>query len=400
MVHLLRSFGPSPSWSRLDDITRITCEGFLGDLDSDQWELATLPLRDGGLGLRRADPFASIAFAAADRACKGVANALLPSVTMPDNSAASIESCVTLQRFPNARTSILESLRRAGDKCPSSDAKEQKEWSDVLMADLHTAWRARPNLDPLLAARSISASGPLASAWLTGVGCDEQHIPWIGRDEFSVLISLRFARPVFAEDTRCALCSTPMDQFGHHALTCMSGGHRTMVHHDVVDAFYHLASAALLHPQKEQYPFLPPHDRLRVDLKFRQSSRRPVFLDVAVTHPFGTVRGIQTVLANPPGTWAEQYARDNKNNKYILPTAAVDGKFVPLVVDTAGAWCEGAKDTFARLGRRLQVHYRYEKNYCSQLAAAHVAIILQRGLARLVLLHVGPSRGRRVASAE
>ena len=390
VVHLLRSFGPSAIWARLDASVRHTCEGFLGDFDDDQWTLATLPLRVGGLGLRQAHPFASIAFAAADRACKGVAEALLAPLLITDNAQLILESCDTLQRFNKSRSSILESLRKVGVKCPSSDAKEQKEWSDILMTELHEHWLARPDLDPLLVARSISAAGPLASAWLTGVGCDEQHLPWISRREFDVLISLRFARPVLPPNSRCKQCGKPSDEFGHHALTCLARGNRTMAHHDVVDAFVYLGSSALLHPLKEQYPFLPPNQRLRVDLAFRHTMRRSTFLDVAITHPFGTPEGRRFITANPPGAWAERFAQNTKVSKYGQPSREVDASFVPLVVDTAGAWCEGARLMFSKLGKRLTRHFRYEPSYCTQLAAAHVSVVLHRGIARLVLLQDGP----------
>ena len=118
--------------------------------------------------------------------------------------------------------------------------------------------------------------------------------------------------------------------------------------------------------------------------------RRSTFLDVAITHPFGTPEGRRFITANPPGAWAERFAQNTKVSKYGQPSREVDASFVPLVVDTAGAWCEGARLMFSKLGKRLTRHFRYEPSYCTQLAAAHVSVVLHRGIARLVLLQDGP----------
>eukprot|EP00760_Papus_ankaliazontas_P039848 PhM_4_TR9790/c1_g1_i3/m.24195 len=270
LVHLMRAFGTSFAFRQFDREFRSLAERILQPMSADEWALAELPLRHGGLGLRPCHPFAAIARAAARRAAAPTATLLLKSEVLT-HAESIVSQCPTLERFPTTRLSIMEDLRSLV-ATTHDDVSEQARWTHRLDQALADAWSAGPTVTARSKAIANSASAPLASAWLWGPGCDERRLPWMTSPEFLVAVLFRLGRDIFPADgsVKCRMCAAPLDAKGDHALTCLARGARTIVHHRIVEEFFALASAARLWPRKEDGNlFWPPHDNLRPDLVFR-----------------------------------------------------------------------------------------------------------------------------------
>ena len=90
------------------------------DLKDDQWTLATLPIRDGGLGIRSAAMLAPSAFLASAASTLGIENDILPARfhAIPDNAVG---------MATNARRAL------SNTDIPRLDLEiKQKEWGKVI----------------------------------------------------------------------------------------------------------------------------------------------------------------------------------------------------------------------------------------------------------------------------
>jgi hypothetical protein len=385
-VHLMRAFGHDTQLELLDGHMQDLCEPFIGSTNALQWELCTLPVKDGGLGMRPCAPIAALAHTASIRAATPTARLLRETANIdPVNSAGTIATCPWLSRSAlcGAKAQILALTALP----PPPDASEQRAWTAIVDAYRIADWESRA--PDTIRARRSSASAKFASAWLWGVGCDERRVPGMSSAQFNTCISLRVGRPVFAlspegYELPCGLCSGPspkkLDVGGNHALSCTGRGCRTALHNAIAREITDMARIALLQPQREVRAFVGKHDHLRVDLVFR--SGRPTTLDVAVTHPFGDPHHTQVALRTPGGA-ATAYEKV-KVSKYGEASTLAGFRFVPLIVDTLGAWGDNAIPTLSYIGRHSARHYREHPNYALQLAMARLSVVMQRSIADIV----------------
>ena len=133
-----------------------------------------------------------------------------------------------------------------------------------------------------------------------------------------------------------------MDVYGFHALTCRSGGGLGIRHNGLRDSFFHFvtkcgveASREVALPGSADRPadvFLPPSSLVIPGF----SPSQPVCLDFAVTNPQQPSRlPLASVSA---GAAAEAYEKKVKHPRYLAVCKASGMGFIPMVVETYGAW--------------------------------------------------------------
>ena len=123
------------------------------DLSEDQWTQATLPIRDGGLGIRSVAMLAPSAFLASATSTLQIQNDILPARFngVPDNA---------LDMTTNSWRKL------SGNDIPKIELRvKQKEWDRAVTKKNSTGLLERAN-GPLDKARVRAATAPHAGNWL------------------------------------------------------------------------------------------------------------------------------------------------------------------------------------------------------------------------------------------
>ena len=161
-------------------------------------------------------------------------------------------------------------------------------------------------------------------------------------------------------DTWCPKCDGILDRFSLHAGTCAAGGERTQRHNALRNLLASWADRAGLQPEVEKASLLLPQrpdearlsQRRPADIFLPSLSGGPAALDLAVTAPQrqeSLAQAGQQALAA-----ASHYAAVKSTYLQTSHTCAAQGvRFVPLVVETTGAWEPGASKTLQLLSRAV-----------------------------------------------
>jgi hypothetical protein len=137
---------------------------------------------------------------------------------------------------------------------------------------------------------------------------------------------------------QCPFCSTPfaVDLYGDHVLSCVSGGHKTLMHNDVVDVLAFNARKARMQPHLEPAPFVRVSDgsvfNRRADILIRPHGAgidAPIVSDVAITH-FATEQAIKNKWSSTPHGAANTYEERVKRPKYDIARISQGGDDVKL----------------------------------------------------------------------
>eukprot|EP00731_Ephydatia_muelleri_P031413 Em0022g927a len=160
-------------------------------------------------------------------------NAYNAMVRQPD--AISVESVLDVPHHQHALSSLIEEAD-----------------FNSLFSDATTVTKAR--------LQAISA--PQAHAWLK-----VQPSPKLGLalmpDEAQVILKWWLGLPLTPEGTPCPLCHHNMDAWGHHMLTCRSGGDVITRHNQLRDCIADVCHKANLSPQIEKGSGILPKDQSR-----------------------------------------------------------------------------------------------------------------------------------------
>ena len=144
---------------------------------------------------------------------------------------------------------------------------------------------------------------------------------------------------------------------GDHFLTCMHGGHKTLMHNKVVDILAREAYRAHAMPFRE--PVLFSNSNMRADLSLRLPGAgrdAPLVTDVAITH-FAAATTLRQGHIGPNAA-ATAYQQHHKDNKYRQPGLTPLLQFqhmelLPCVFDYLGAPAPDAQAFINRLGRSI-----------------------------------------------
>jgi len=169
LLHNLRSSFcvGHPALSEFDDVLRDCLQQILNvTLEDDQWKQATLPVRNGGLGIRKAHQIAPSAYLAS-----ATGTASLVSTILPDRLNSVIE-LYTPQAFA-AWTALGGSIPPTGES-----SKTQRAWDqDIVMKIQDQLLAAAP--DEYTKARLMAVSSPYSGDWLNAPGhhgCRVAHV--------------------------------------------------------------------------------------------------------------------------------------------------------------------------------------------------------------------------------
>ena len=310
-----RRHGPLEAFSIFDEalFKLINKEIFGGTVTPLAKQQLQLPIRMGGLGLRPTWPFA----AAAHVGCVEQVLDIQPDLDPPSS----------LERAYGLLTATqLESPIRS-----------QKALSKVLIEEQLSQWKRQLSMRHLAIVTSLEA--PSANLYLTKPTVWAKKL-FLSNEQLRQLLFFRLGLPLTQAPFSCPRCGHEADTFGDHVLRCMTGGEKSLLHSDLCRQLYSTCSSILLRPKKEEHPFADPALRCDVSILNATGSDSYLHMDLACTHVIQNNTRTMLRATTSAGGAATEYEsiKRNKYNPYLQNI-----EFVPMIVDTMGAWGEAAK---------------------------------------------------------
>ncbi|XP_063631534.1 uncharacterized protein LOC134802767 [Cydia splendana] len=338
-------------------------------LNPEQWDLASLPIRSGGLGVRRVRDVSLPAFLAS---ASGVVD-LVTRILSPNGNRVSI---------PYA-ADALAAWMALNPNAPRPEKPDvQRLWDDVGVKRIVEG--LIENAVGADRARLLAGSAPESGAWLQAL--PSPHLgTLLDNDSMRVAVALRLGCDVCVP--HLCICGTMVESNGHHALSCGRCAGRFPRHHALNDLVRRALVSANV-PCMLEPPGLSRSDGKRPDgLTLVPWQRGKCLLwDATCVSTFAASHIGRTVRA--AGAAAEVAAL-RKREKY----AELDGYlFVPLAVETAGCWCSEAREFFKEVGNRLRDRGLDPRS--GSFLVQRLSIAIQRGNAASVLGTFAPGMTR------
>jgi hypothetical protein len=329
--HLLRCSPCTnhPALTHLDECMRDGLESIINiHLDDIQWTQATLPIRDGGLGVRCVGLLASSAY-------------LASAATTQRLQAAILSRC---QSAPDDHVAELLTFRH--DSLPTpTDPLPTKQWIwDRPLVEKNKSIVLSSNNNPVHQARLLAVSSPHAGDWLTAL-----PIPSCGlildNEAVRVAVGLRLGLDL-CHPHPCK-CGSNVGSDGHHGFVCRLAFGRAIRHHEINDIIWRALQKADTPSTKE------PAGLFRSDGKrpdgatlIPWSKGKYMCWDATVVHTCAA-----SYLSNSSLSPASEHAANNKIAKYSgLPSTHV---FIPIAFETLGPINSSAIEFLNEVGRRL-----------------------------------------------
>ena len=301
------------------------------------WTQATLPVRCGGLGIRRTTDIAPPAYISSLFATADLVTAILS--LHPGEAIAN--------DLPEATEAIRAWKEQTGaEEEPQDTGKaKQKAW-DTISSDLIAANLLRDAESQVSRARLLAAARPESGVWLHAI-----PIPSVGThldaETLRIAVALRVGAPIC--HPHACRCGRQTDVLGHHALSCKHSAGRLPRHaeiNSIIKRELHRAG----HPSILEPVGLNRGDGKRPDgmTLAPYKNGRNLIWDATCVDTFAQTN--VTACALEVGR-AAQDAEVTKCGKYAA--LAVTYQFEPLAFETTGVFGPKTLNTIKEIGRRL-----------------------------------------------
>ena len=234
--HLLRC---SPStdlrWlDKFDDLLKSSVSSITNNaLSETQWLQATLPIKDGGLGIRRVASLALPAFLASAASTLQLQDHILASTHISDDPLA--ES--------------LKSLWEAtfGPSPAAQSAHRQSSWDRPGVLAAH-AKVEEARSSPFQRAGLLAARAPHSGDWLFALPISACGLRL---DDEAVRVAVALRLGIALGSAHICRCGANVDPSGVHSLTCRHAPGRAARHHALNDCIFRALGAAGIPSSKE-----------------------------------------------------------------------------------------------------------------------------------------------------
>ena len=368
LLHILRTSPAFQSslllaWDSLllSTFSEITNISF--NLEDQAWIQATLPVRYGGLGIRRASFLAPSAFLASAVGASSLMQEILPP-HMSQFSYPEKDFALTIwgEKLPTPVT-------------PPEEASSQKAWEEPRLSVVFNSLIA--SSDQVSKARLLAVSTSESGAWLLAPPISSLGLR-MSDDTIRIAIGLRVGAPLCLPH-KCVHCGSEVDQFGTHGLSCRFSQGRLSRHKAINDIIFHSLATANI-PSRLEPPGL-----------FRSDGKRPDGVSVAPwsqgKHLVWDATCVDTFCASNlrhsstcPGG-AAAMAESVKANKYAQLDPVY--QFQPIAVETCGSIGPDSLSFLKALGRRLMLTTGEPRSCSFMLQRLSVAV--QTGNATSIL---------------
>ena len=320
-----------PALESLDLLMRSGLENIVNcSLNDHQWLQAALPIRDGGLGIRRVASLASSAYLASAAATLELQSAILATdIVAPDGNMAE----------------LLEARRDTLPATMDPMPLKQSVWDRPLIERDKAIIRGDA-VGLVNQARLDAASSPHSADWLVALPIASCGLV-LDNEAVRVAVGLRLGLDLCSPHT--CHCGEHVGPDGHHGFVCRKAMGRSMRHHTINDIIWR----ALL---KADVPSVKEPTGL-----FRSDGKRP---DGATLIPWTGGRYlawdatvVHTCAASyitPPASLtgpASVQAANRKIQKYGgLPASYI---FQPVAIETLGPFEPSASAFISEIGNRI-----------------------------------------------
>ena len=358
-----------------DNITREAVSRIMGGpLTHQAWCQAKLPVSMGGLGLRAAQDHSDAAFASSITSAHPLCSKLLQ---LDEDSPLSLPQ----ELLTNLSAKMGEEVIIASESLVGRSQRELSSKIDLTNLQLLTSQvQGQGRVRDIARLASVSIKDSHAGAWLTvipspGLGLKLQPA------EFVVALRHRLGHPIYTADGPCPACGRPSDKLGDHAMNCAWQGERIARHNGLRDLLHSTAASAALAPAKEGRFLLPGEGGRPADILIPGwANGKDAAMDVTVINPLqeSQVRG----AANTPGH-AVSEAHKRKLDKSWESCNRQGICFLPIAVESLGAWHPSAIVELKRLGSALARHKGEEEGVTIGRLFQKLSVCLMRGNAAL-----------------
>ena len=234
---------------------RAVLEGILGSpLTDSQWLQASLPISNGGFGLRLAKSHGSAAYLSSLTASK-----LLVQEIRQSHQTDELEAELTPHQLPVA--AALEDLNSLlGDPLSYEEVCSISQQNLLALVDSESSRRLfEETVEVKERARLLQCvEREGAGSWLCALPSKALGLH-LRRSEFVAAARYRLGLPVFSIEAECPMprCRIVSDRLGDHAISCGICGERIARHNHVRDALFQAAVQAGLGPSREPDGLLP-----------------------------------------------------------------------------------------------------------------------------------------------
>ena len=382
LVHTMRCCplsSHSAALTHYDKLVQTCLSSFTGlHLTDSQWRQACRGLAHAGLGLRSVAAHAPAAYLASVGGCAVQCGEL--------DAAYDLHSGVELRRVLSDFNAQLPDVGRLS--LDVSLGKPQRQLSSLLDK---AAWEAQ------LAAARPAERAALLSEGEVGARAFLAAVPHGRvRMEPSVFVTELRARLGVAEatvDMWCPLCDAVLDTHSHHAAMCVAGGERVQRHNALRDLVALWAEQGGLQPEKEKAGLLLPNrpdeartsHRRPADVYLPAFNGAPTALDFAVT---ATQRldALQQVGVGGAAAAAVAYTEVKRQHLNTAAACASSGiHFLPLVVETTGAWAPEAQKALNQIARSVALRRGEEASSTQARFFQEACVLVRTFRARAVL---------------
>ena len=340
------------------------------------WDQAKLPVSMAGLGLRSAKDHSAAAYSTSFLASQPLVQKLLN--TSEDQEPTQLNPAVLATLAAKMGEEVEEVTQ---DSLAGLRQKVVSTKIDIANKSLLLQHIAETD-DEREIARMASLCLPKAGAWLN---CSP--LPALGLHlrgaEFVVTCKFRLGLAVYDHLGPCPSCGKDSDLLGDHSMVCGTGGERILRHNAIRDALFETAAAAGLAPLKEGRALLPGNNRRPADVFVPLwAGGLDAALDVTITHPLQDATRARA--ATTPGH-AMTVAFDNKCRVTEDLCREQGIAFIPVVAESLGGWHKVALEQLHKLSSALARHTGQEEAEKFDHLVKRVSILLQKGLASMLL---------------
>ena len=327
--------------ARFDIVVRNGLESVLNIQMSDmQWLQASLPVREGGLGVRSVVSLAPSAFLASAVSTRSLQNELIPHIASLNDT--DFDTCMAHW----SELSLCDPVTGVG-------ADKQWIWDSLVVDKMkgHLFSLCETDLDK---ARILAASAPRAGDWLHVIPSANCGL-FLENEEVRTAVSVRLGAPVCI--TYDCACGMTVDRLGLHCFSCKKCPGRYTRHSLLNDVVWRSFQRAKIQAQKEPAGLavsIPKSDGTTALKRPDGASLIPwkrgrsIAWDVTVANTFAASYISATEVE--AGSAAERAAQ-LKITKYN--EIARNHIFVPLACEVTGVWCSEAIDFIYELGNRI-----------------------------------------------
>jgi len=361
--HLLRC-SPSyehPALQTFDDLLKSALQRITNsDLSVIQWLQASLPIKDGGLGVRRVSSLALSAFLASAASTQSLQARITDGCHVSEDTVFQ---------------SLLHIWSSLFDTPPIPLPSKQSFWDrPVVLADKAVVQSSLSSSSQR--ASFLAAEAPHSGDWLYTLPIASCGLK-LEDEAVRVAVALRLALDVCVPHS--CRCGALVDAKGLHSFVCKRCPGRTVRHHALNDVVARAFTSANIPVTKE------PNGLSRLDGKrpdgltlIPWQRGKPLTWDVTVV---STLAGSYVSDSERLAGAAAELAATRKSDKYANLTPSY--LFQPIAIENLGAMNDSCYDFFRELGQRITLVSGdvFESRYLFQ----RLSILIQRF--NSVLLH-------------